>query len=398
MKVLGSIIPPVLGALLGWLLAEPWHDDFSWGRDWALVTLPVIGIIFITWISPYIIHKKWKLLREDFKVKKLFINSLVGVALVFWGFEWFVKDNTPRDFEKNHVVLCLDASGSMDEDLSIEKWVRKFTGQADKTALGELKRSVGIYLKALANAESEDLVACVAFQSEAVPIAPLTVNYNELLNRVNQLSASGGTNMTDGLRLSYSALNGLPESLHAQIILVSDGKPYNTHAVDDIIKGAGNIPITTVGVGSDFDESLLRKIANYTGGKFYSAANIEKLPVIFADLAQSVGVTQSTWVDQTFVGISAGFRLLFWSLLGAVIGIALGRQTSQSIMQGAVLLGGIVGGALSALAFLALDALHVNGSTMRMLTFALFGLIVGLSIFYVKRLFRQFSKRKPLSL
>jgi Ca-activated chloride channel homolog len=171
------------------------------------------------------------------------------------------------------LVVVIDHSGSMAED-----------GKLDNVKAG---------LHALIDALGDnDRLAIVQFDDTVQTLAPFG---SDSLDRaglgaiVDQLEAAGGTDilqgLTQGFQLDVAALDPTRQS---RVILLSDG--LATSGVTDdsqILAGADQfiaqgIGLTTVGVGTDFDLTLMRGLAEHGTGNFYFLEDAAAATNVFA--------------------------------------------------------------------------------------------------------------------
>ena len=115
----------------------------------------------------------------------------------------------------------------------------------------------------------------------------LSSNYTQIKQNIDTIDANGGTNIGAGLQAANSELigNGTPSHLWVEILL-TDGHEASTNyaftsqqiqeAVDN------NIAVFTVGLGIGVNETLLKEIADRTGGRYYFAMNAEALEEIYS--------------------------------------------------------------------------------------------------------------------
>jgi len=184
------------------------------------------------------------------------------------------------------LILLIDTSGSMADYIS---GIVKI--EAAKNAVREFIRSK--YLMG-----QDDKVGIVSFGAFATIIERISTNYEYLENRVDSLIPNGATAMYEGLGLSIDILTNLDGA--KRIILLTDGIPTTTSrfSIITLAKKAREkmIVIDTIGVGSPFDfmsydEGLLRRIAEITGGTFKRILDIGQLSREFIELAEGKNYT-----------------------------------------------------------------------------------------------------------
>jgi Ca-activated chloride channel homolog len=95
------------------------------------------------------------------------------------------------------------------------------------------------------------------------------------------LQADGGTDIYAGLKAGFEQLqNATTKQRH--IILMTDGISAKANYEPLLAQlRAEHITVTTVALGADADRTLLRQIANGTGGHAYATDNARQLPKIF---------------------------------------------------------------------------------------------------------------------
>ncbi|RHW33377.1 VWA domain-containing protein [Lysinibacillus yapensis] len=184
----------------------------------------------------------------------------------------FSENKCTRDIEVAYVV---DQSGSMKKN--------------DPNNYASLKTKQLIHqLDAVHN-------IAVRFNSNAYLEAEGTTE--EVLAKTNLFDANnikGGTNIAKGLNLALDHFIA-SDSTSKSIILVSDGKTTNKQIDQVIQRASGKVKIYAVAVGEqkNTDLTVLKELADKTGGQFYHISEIEKMhgayqAIIDAILCQTV--------------------------------------------------------------------------------------------------------------
>ncbi|TET90324.1 MAG: VWA domain-containing protein [Methanomassiliicoccales archaeon] len=153
-----------------------------------------------------------------------------------------------------------------------------------------------------------DRAATVRFTSDAnlVNGHHLTWDYNQVKADIDLFpAASGGTNISAGMRIATDELVGYGDPSHMKVeILLTDGK--NSGAGRDLVtiqeaqRAADNgIIIFTIGllVGGQVNEALLQQIADITGGEYYRAPTADALEDIYLGIFQSVMNIAGTHIE-----------------------------------------------------------------------------------------------------
>ena len=181
----------------------------------------------------------------------------------------FVRTDKPKP--SLALVLVIDRSGSMRGD-SIEL-ARQATRQA------------------VENLSPGDQVGVVAFEDKSRWTVPLqsAAEKGPLLESIGTINAGGGTNMHPAMQQAYLALRETYAELKHMIVLtdgISNPGDFDTLARDIAASG---ISVSTVGVGSEAADQLLRDIAALGGGNYYDCEDPADIPGIFIQETRSAG-------------------------------------------------------------------------------------------------------------
>jgi len=215
-----------------------------------------------------------------------------------------------KQFESISLMMVVDTSGSMAAlDLS--------TPTQELTRLDVVKRAFVDFVKgdgALLPGRPQDLVGLVSFAGHADSVNPLTLDHTHLLNKARALAlvterSEDGTAIGDGLGLAVERLRSAPTKSRVAILLTDgennagDSSPQESA---DLAKKLG-IRVYTIGAGSlsgqaevrvptddggsrlmsvrvGLDETLLKEIAETTGGKYFRAGDNQALRDIYAEI------------------------------------------------------------------------------------------------------------------
>lgn len=175
------------------------------------------------------------------------------------------------------LVVALDVSGSMYGDkLSVAK-------------------AIGIEL--VGNLKPSDMAGILLFDDNARwlyqlgPVGALSVAEDSAARALASVRAGGGTRMYPALEESLAALetSSQPER---RLIVVSDG--ISAPADFDGIAArafADRIPISAMAVGSEFDQALLTRVSNGSGGRFYRVRDATEVPSLIVEDRKNVSRT-----------------------------------------------------------------------------------------------------------
>jgi Ca-activated chloride channel homolog len=219
------------------------------------------------------------------------------------------------------IALVLDTSGSMSE--------RGFGGSAKIDAV---KRVVRDFLGGLRN----DRVGIVIFSGEAIVLGPPTLDYTasqKLVEPIDTGTLSGGTAIGTGLASGINVLRD-SEAKSKVVILLTDGE---NNSGDITPLDAANmaklldVRVYTIGaitaaatadrdvIVDSVDEQLMRKIAEDTGGHYYSVSDENSLAEVYREIESleksHVGTRDFVDYQETHLGFLAlGIAFLFAEL------------------------------------------------------------------------------------
>ena len=163
------------------------------------------------------------------------------------------------------MALVIDRSGSMEEGGAIE-----LAKEATRQAVNLL--------------DSKDQVGVIAFQDYAEWVSQVhpCSDKEHVLERIDTITAGGGTNMYPAVERAYLSLReAFAELKH--VIVLTDGvsHPGDFHALTARMAESG-ITLSTVAVGPEAVRELLEDIARIGKGHHYYCDDAEAVPKIFA--------------------------------------------------------------------------------------------------------------------
>lgn len=190
------------------------------------------------------------------------------------------------------MVLVIDRSGSMTGlPLEMAKAAAKATSQV---------------------LSSDDLLEVIAFDSAPtryVKMQPAR-NRSRIAGEIARIQPGGGTEIFPALDAAYQDLT-VTQARKKHVVLLTDGKASSS-GIRDLVSAmiAESITVTTVGLGGDVDEQLLKMIADVGGGRYHSVPDANNLPRIFTKetemIARAAAVEE--WFPVTQVGDAAFLR------------------------------------------------------------------------------------------
>ena len=135
-----------------------------------------------------------------------------------------------------------------------------------------------------------DFLAVVVFHSKTEVLVPSTLidgkSRDTVRARIRGMKAHGTTDLFNGLSAGLQQIytHHNVEGVN-RIVLLSDGVPNDATQVVQLAQNSANagISITALGIGVDYDETLLGAIAQSSGGRFHYIDDSEKVADVFRD-------------------------------------------------------------------------------------------------------------------
>jgi secreted protein with Ig-like and vWFA domain len=199
--------------------------------------------------------------------------------------EMQIKDQKRR--ARLTLVFIVDKSGSMSDT----------SGGVTKVELA--KEAV---IRSVQLLSPTDKVGVIAFDDSAswvVPITPLD-DPDTVINRVGTIRADGGTDIFAGVKLASESLPA-DDSAIRHIILLTDGGADPT-GIPELVGGMFNdygITLSSVAVGRDAAQDLLRQLAQVGGGVYHFADDPSTIPTIFAE--ETTLATRAYIIEEEFL-------------------------------------------------------------------------------------------------
>lgn len=236
--------------------------------------------------------------EAQMKLLDQYVNQLGGGLIVAGGESSFgpggykgthLEKMLPVEFEPKKkrqtpslaLMLVIDKSGSMAGD-RIE--LAREAAKATVEILGE-----------------NDKVGVVAFDDTVEHLVRMqkATNRVRILNDISRLQPSGGTNIAAGLEAGFETLT-LTAARLKHIILLTDGYSDPGHIFSELLPAMRieNITVSTVGVGAESATTLLQRIAEGGGGRYYFTTNPYNMPRIF--MKETHTVSRSSMIEEPF--------------------------------------------------------------------------------------------------
>lgn len=140
--------------------------------------------------------------------------------------------------------------------------------------------------------QASDRFAVIDFDDEAHTVVTFSAHPQTVAEAVYRIDSSGGTDIFGGLKLGIEAYKDSPDTQRKVIILLTDGMNNYPATESDwaMISQAfqDNITIVTLGLSEYADTSLLKKIAEYSGGQYFQVLKAEDLEKYYKSIQQNV--------------------------------------------------------------------------------------------------------------
>jgi len=145
------------------------------------------------------------------------------------------------------------------------------------------------------NLSADDKVSIVAFADKAkVIITPEAARDTGAIKRaiddIDLLEIGGGTQMALGMR---AAIDEVKKNLSGdrlnRVLVLTDGQTYEETACIELVeKNRDQISFSTMGVGVEFNEKLLQRLAQDSNGKYHFIGDPAEIANIFEDELQGL--------------------------------------------------------------------------------------------------------------
>lgn len=205
------------------------------------------------------------------------ISSVQPEAVLQIGFTTAeVSERT--DLRPLNLALVIDRSGSM----------------ADDDKMARVKESLQTFVGKL---RPDDIVSIVVFDSKAQVLCSANhIGDGSALRRViESIEPNGSTNLHDGLLLGYKeAKKNFRKDATNRVILLTDGianvgtTDPNTIAAESSEFNSQGLDLSTIGVGLDLNNELLRTLATRGRGLYHFVADYRDIEKTFVTEAQSL--------------------------------------------------------------------------------------------------------------
>lgn len=190
------------------------------------------------------------------------------------------------------MVLVLDRSGSM-------------TGLPIEMAKQAAKATVDVLAPT-------DVIEVIAFDSNPMRYVKMQParNRSRIRGLISRIQPGGGTEIFPALDAAYNDML-VTQARKKHVILLTDGKASHS-GIRELVTAmiAEAITVTTVGLGGEVDEPLLKMIADVGGGRYHPVPDPQSLPRIFTKETEMISRAAAVeeWFPVTQVGYANFLR------------------------------------------------------------------------------------------
>lgn len=231
----------------------------------------------------FFVHLHFLSAKKSFPKLEMLLKVVVFILLCIALSSPIVIDKiNPLNRHGKDIVLAIDASGSMnssgfdtDDEISTAKRLSRF----------DITKKIATEF---INKRASDNVGIVLYGDFAFIASPITYEkeiVSDMLSYLSHGMAGQNTAIGEAIAMGVRAFK-YSKAKAKVIILLTDGE-HNSGEISpkDAISLAKkeSIKIYTIGIGNkgEADEALLKKIANESGGEFFSAASAKELKEVY---------------------------------------------------------------------------------------------------------------------
>ena len=289
-----------------------------------LLLVPIFCIYLCPNLAPkrYFVHLSFFKKSSSFlDIEKLIFFSVLTLFIIALSNPITYEQKSPNHRKGRDLVMVLDTSGSM--------------GESGYDKEKPQKRKFDTILEVLQDfikKRYDDNLGVVVFGDFAFSASPLTYDRKSLSFILRYLDvgiAGNNTAIGDGLIQAIKLFKN-SDTKNKVIILLSDGyqNSGSFSPKDSVIQAKkSGIKIYTIGVGTDYDENLLKTIAKQSNGEFFRAKNLDMLKKVYdtIDNLEPSHIRSQNYLNKTllfdiplFISISLLIYLLIRRRNGAL--------------------------------------------------------------------------------
>jgi Ca-activated chloride channel family protein len=243
-------------------------------------------------------------MRNKLRVKKLAIQAVIvfflitmGTAIAAVPAKVVCKVETERDMflagdsQTTVLKVTLDAPPAPVHIKRPAVNVALVLDQSGSMGGTKIEQAKAAAIEALSRLSAQDLFSVVVYDNNVNTIVPAqhAVNVNRIIQTIRQIHAGGSTALFGGVSQGAAEIRKNIENDYVhRIVLLSDGLANVGPRLPEDLGRLGaallkeNISVTTVGVGVDYNEDLMARLAQKSDGNTYFVESEMDLPHIFA--------------------------------------------------------------------------------------------------------------------
>lgn len=174
-----------------------------------------------------------------------------------------------------NIILVLDTSGSMQSNNRLNNLKKVCLGLIDRMNLGN------------------STVSLIEFASSASIKLEYAHDKTTIKNKINSLSASGGTSYTAAIKTAETLIKNKPNNKETYLIFVSDGIASISASNSSLVNVKKEANIYTMGINSASDNQYLKLIASeeknyYTYNDSLDDMSLSNFYSLFDDIVQNI--------------------------------------------------------------------------------------------------------------
>ncbi|MBV7273137.1 VWA domain-containing protein [Clostridiaceae bacterium UIB06] len=342
MSTIGGVVGFIIGEVIIGAYRYKLSHSVLMGVYFGVLALCIGGMCLIAeMINPRLNGFSWKnnYLKTSFKF--LIPCTLIMLFIAGMLFQFLYETGIGKVKKISDVVFVMDTSGSM-----------------SKTDPNNERFSAALDL--LDSMNEENRVSFYRFDDTAEQIFPMTKVTDKTKKDIEEKlkqheNAKGNTNMREALLKAYDEIKSSENSgRNAMVILLSDGgDTYDlAQKFDETMKPfkSNGIPIYTIGMLSENNFYILKKISRESNGNYYSVKEVKDLKGVFnkiyMDLQQRLLVDKRDGVyeSSSFYMI---LRILFIAVIGCLIAAGVSLTFDNKNLLKGFLVGGFIGGVVA---------------------------------------------------
>eukprot|EP00931_Biecheleriopsis_adriatica_P006193 TRINITY_DN107641_c0_g1_i1.p1 TRINITY_DN107641_c0_g1~~TRINITY_DN107641_c0_g1_i1.p1 ORF type:complete len:557 (-),score=95.87 TRINITY_DN107641_c0_g1_i1:91-1671(-) len=190
------------------------------------------------------------------------------------------RDGQPRDEVPIDMVVVLDISGSMRGKVSHQ-------GEHSR-----LQLATGALSQLLPQLRPDDRFGLATFTHEGRVVQPLArvqdLNQGELLARIGDLRAGGGTTLAAGMQAALDICEGsakVESKRHRRLLFLTDMNDLQPGMLDAMIgeQAQQGLYVSFLGIGMEFNAQLAEEVSKHPGSNYFCITRDEEMRQTIVD-------------------------------------------------------------------------------------------------------------------